>query len=255
MGRSPGGHGFGGSRGRCTQIPFDFPKGGYLLLFDPLDGSSNIDVNVSVGTIFSVLRNPAGQRRPDRAELPAARQRAGRRRLCDLRPSTQLVLTVGKGVHAFTLDREMGSFIYTHPYMTVPEETNEFAINASNARHWEAPVQRYIAELQEGKERPRGADFNMRWVASMVADVHRVLTRVAASSCTRWTKVPCPGRQAAPDVRGQSHGDAGRAGWRRSLDRTTEDSRRPARAAPPAGAGDSRLEARGRTVASYHGAA
>lgn len=159
------------------QIPFDFPKGGYLLMFDPLDGSSNIDINVTVGTIFSVLRNPAGEGDPTEESFmqPGSEQVAAGYAIYG--PSTQLVLTVGKGVHAFTLDREMGSFVYTTPYMTVPEETREYAINASNARHWEAPVQRYIAELQEGKAGPRGVDFNMRWVASMVADVHRVLTR------------------------------------------------------------------------------
>ncbi|AWI77104.1 MAG: class 1 fructose-bisphosphatase [Azoarcus sp.] len=159
------------------QIPFDFPKGGYLLMFDPLDGSSNIDINVTVGTIFSVLRNPEGEGDPTEESFmqPGSEQVAAGYAIYG--PSTQLVLTVGKGVHAFTLDREMGSFVYTTPYMTVPEETREYAINASNARHWEAPVQRYIAELQEGKAGPRGVDFNMRWVASMVADVHRVLTR------------------------------------------------------------------------------
>ena len=160
------------------QIPFEYPKGGYLLLFDPLDGSSNIDVNVTVGTIFSVLRNPQEKDKdpserdflqPGREQVAAGYAAYG--------PSTQLVLTVGNGVHAFTLDREMGSFVYTHPFMTVPEETREYAINASNARHWEPPVQRYIAELQQGKDGPRGSDFNMRWIASMVADVHRVLTR------------------------------------------------------------------------------
>ena len=159
------------------QIPFDYPKGGYLLLFDPLDGSSNIDINVSVGTIFSVLRNPEG--RTDVTEdsflQPGSEQIAAGYAVYG--PSTQFVLTVGHGVHAFTLDREMGSFIYTHPFMTVPDETSEFAINASKARHWEAPVKRYIDELQQGKTGPRGRDFNMRWVASMVADVHRVLTR------------------------------------------------------------------------------
>ncbi len=159
------------------QIPFDFPKGGYLLMFDPLDGSSNIDINVTVGTIFSVLRNPEGEGDPTEESFmqPGSEQVAAGYAIYG--PSTQLVLTVGKGVHAFTLDREMGSFVYTTPYMTVPEETREYAINASNARHWEAPVQRYIAELQDGKAGPRGVDFNMRWVASMVADVHRVLTR------------------------------------------------------------------------------
>jgi fructose-1,6-bisphosphatase I len=159
------------------QIPFDYPKGGYLLLFDPLDGSSNIDVNISVGTIFSVLRTPEDESeaseqsfmQPGREQVAAGYAVYG--------PSTMLVLTVGKGVHAFTLDREMGSFVYTHPYMTIPTDTAEYAINASNARYWEPPVQRYISELQQGKEGPRGRDFNMRWVASMVADVHRILTR------------------------------------------------------------------------------
>ncbi len=159
------------------QIPFDYPTGGFLLLFDPLDGSSNIDVNVSVGMIFSVLRMPPSAERateesfmqPGRDQVAAGYALFG--------PSTMFVLTIGHGVHAFTLDREMGSFIYTQPFMTIPEETREFAINASNARFWEEPVQRYIDELQQGKAGPRGVDFNMRWVASMVADVHRVLTR------------------------------------------------------------------------------
>ncbi|MDR1855021.1 MAG: class 1 fructose-bisphosphatase [Azoarcus sp.] len=160
------------------QIPFDYPKGGYLLLFDPLDGSSNIDVNVTVGTIFSVLKNPA---KKDADPVEADFLQPGREQVAAgyaaYGPSTQLVLTVGKGTHAFTLDREMGFFVLTHPYMTVPDETREYAINASNERYWEAPVQRYISELRQGKEGPRGADFNMRWIASMVADVHRVLTR------------------------------------------------------------------------------
>ncbi|MDR1423228.1 MAG: class 1 fructose-bisphosphatase [Azoarcus sp.] len=160
------------------QIPFDYPKGGYLLLFDPLDGSSNIDVNVTVGTIFSVLKNPAAKEtdpteadflQPGREQVAAGYAAYG--------PSTQLVLTVGNGVHAFTLDREMGFFVLTHPFMSVPEQTREYAINASNERFWDAPVQRYIAELRQGREGPRGVDFNMRWIASMVADVHRVLTR------------------------------------------------------------------------------
>ena len=159
------------------QIPFDYPKGGFLLLFDPLDGSSNIDVNISVGTIFSVLRTPPGGEQPTEASFlqPGREQVAAGYAVYG--PSTQFVLTVGQGVHAFTLDREMGSFIYTHPFMSIPEETREYAINASNARFWEKPVQRYIDELQQGKTGPRGVDFNMRWVASMVSDVHRILTR------------------------------------------------------------------------------
>lgn len=159
------------------QIPFDYPRGGYLLLFDPLDGSSNIDVNVSVGTIFSVLRNKPAEDEPTESAFlqPGTEQVAAGYALYG--PSTMFVLTLGNGVHGFTLDREMGSFVYTHPFMTIPHETSEYAINASNARHWEAPVQRYIEELQQGKEGPRERDFNMRWVASMVADIHRILTR------------------------------------------------------------------------------
>ncbi|MDR1063435.1 MAG: class 1 fructose-bisphosphatase [Azoarcus sp.] len=160
------------------QIPFDYPRGGYLLLFDPLDGSSNIDINVTIGTIFSVLRNPQEKDKDPSEEdflQPGREQVAAGYAIYG--PSTLLVLTVGNGVHAFTLDREMGGFIYTHPFMTVPGETREYAINASNIRYWEPPVRRYVTELQQGKDGPRGMDFNMRWVASMVADVHRVLTR------------------------------------------------------------------------------
>lgn len=159
------------------QIPFDYPKGGYLLLFDPLDGSSNIDVNISVGTIFSVLKNPPAEGEPTEAAFlqPGTEQVAAGYGLYG--PSTMFVLTIGNGVHGFTLDREMGSFIYTHPFMTVPHETSEYAINASNYRHWEPEMKRYIDELVQGKDGPRGRDFNMRWVAAMVADVHRILTR------------------------------------------------------------------------------
>lgn len=158
-------------------IPSDYPRGGFLLLFDPLDGSSNIDVNISVGTIFSVLKCPEGNAAPTEADFmqPGTSQVAAGYSVYG--PATQLVLTIGDGVHGFTLDREMGSFIYTHPNMTIPEDTKEYAINASNQRYWEPPVQRYISELQAGKEGPRERDFNMRWVASMVADVHRILTR------------------------------------------------------------------------------
>ena len=158
-------------------ISSDYPKGGYLLLFDPLDGSSNIDVNISVGTIFSVLRSPEGSQAATEADFmqPGTAQVAAGYSVYG--PSTQLILTVGDGVHGFTLDREMGSFIYTNPYMTIPEETREYAINGSNERFWEAPIQRYVNELKAGAEGPRGKDFNTRWVASMVADVHRILTR------------------------------------------------------------------------------
>jgi fructose-1,6-bisphosphatase I len=158
-------------------IPSEYPKGGYLLLFDPLDGSSNIDVNISVGTIFSVLRCPEGMSGSDEKAFlqPGTKQVAAGYTVFG--PSTLLVLTIGDGVHEFTLDREVGSFVLTKRFIRVPEDTQEFAINMSNQRHWEAPVQRYISECLAGKEGPRGKDFNMRWVASMVADVHRILTR------------------------------------------------------------------------------
>jgi fructose-1,6-bisphosphatase I len=158
-------------------IPNRYPKGEFLLLYDPLDGSSNIDVNVSVGTIFSVLRLPEGVKEPNETHFlqPGAKQVAAGYAVYG--PSTLLVLTVGDGVACFTLDREPGAWMLTADRMRIPESTREFAINASNARHWQPPVKRYIDELLAGREGPRGADFNMRWVASMVADVHRIMTR------------------------------------------------------------------------------
>lgn len=164
-----------------SLIPNRYPQGEYLLLFDPLDGSSNIDVNVSVGTIFSVLKCPEGAdlSTPEASEKaflqPGTAQVAAGYAVYG--PTTLLVLTVGDGVACFTLDREHGQFLLTQDKMQVPAETQEFAINMSNQRHWEPPVQRYVAELLEGKTGVRGKDFNMRWVASMVADVHRILTR------------------------------------------------------------------------------
>lgn len=158
------------------SIPNRFPKGEFLLVFDPLDGSSNIDVNMTVGTIFSVLRCPEGVEPNEQAFLqPGTKQVAAGYALYG--PSTMLVLTTGHGVDAFTLDREQGSFVLTQQGMRIPEETKEFAINMSNMRFWQAPMQRYINELLAGKEGPRGKDFNMRWIASMVADVHRIMTR------------------------------------------------------------------------------
>jgi fructose-1,6-bisphosphatase I len=161
----------------CQPIPNVYPKGHYLLLFDPLDGSSNIDVNISVGTIFSVLRCPDGltEVRDEHFLQPGHTQVAAGYTVYG--PSTMMVLTVGTGTHAFTLDREQGSFILTERDMRIPEDTKEFAINMSNQRHWHPPMQRYVDELLAGKTGPRGKDFNMRWVASMVADVHRILTR------------------------------------------------------------------------------
>lgn len=158
-------------------IPAEYPKGKYLMLFDPLDGSSNIDINVSVGTIFSILRAPEGCENPTVEDF----LQPGTKQVCAgyaiYGPATMLVLTTGHGVNGFTLDRSIGEFILSHPNMTIPEDTSEFAINMSNQRFWEAPVKRYVDECITGKEGPRGRDFNMRWVASMVAEVHRILTR------------------------------------------------------------------------------
>ena len=158
-------------------IPAKYPRGKYLMTFDPLDGSSNIDVNISVGTIFSILRCPEGVTNPTEADFlqPGTQQVCAGYALYG--PSTMLVLTTGSGVNGFTLDRDIGEFILTHPKMTIPADTREFAINTSNQRHWEAPVQRYVDECLKGKEGPRGENFNMRWVASMVAEVHRILVR------------------------------------------------------------------------------
>jgi fructose-1,6-bisphosphatase I len=158
-------------------IPNRYPKGEFLLLFDPLDGSSNIDVNISIGTIFSVLRAPEGGGEPTEADFlqPGSRQLAAGYAVYG--PSSLLVLSVGDGVACFTLDRETGSWWLTCDGMKIPDETTEYAINASNGRHWYPPVQRYVADLNAGRDGPLGKDYNMRWVASMVADVHRIMTR------------------------------------------------------------------------------
>lgn len=152
-------------------------RGPYLLLCDPLDGSSNIDVNVSVGTIFSILRAPDGGEEPSAADFlhPGAEQVAAG--YCLYGPSAMMVLTTGQGVSMFTLDRDIGEFLLTRENVAIPEDTKEFAINASYQRHWDEPIKRYIDECLAGEDGPRGKNFNMRWVASMVAEVHRILTR------------------------------------------------------------------------------
>src|SRR3989440_4052356 len=162
-------------------IPTRYPRGEYLLLFDPLDGSSNIDVNISVGTIFSVLPCP----KTDSGAFCEPNEKAflqpGRNQVAAgfavYGPTTVFVITVGDGAYGFTLDRETYTFVLTHPDIRIPEDTQEFAINMSNARRWEPAVKRYIDECLAGKDGSRGKDFNMRWVASMVADVFRVLSR------------------------------------------------------------------------------
>ena len=170
-------------------VPHRFPKGEYLLTFDPLDGSSNIDVNVSIGTIFSVLKCPEGAdlTTPEAAEKaflqPGTTQVAAGYAVYG--PTTLLVLTVGDGVVSFTLDRELGEFLLTQENMQIPADTKEFSINMANQRFWEAPVQRYISEMQQGKEGPLGKDYNMRWA--------RLRTSVATTAKPR----PCSPARAA----------------------------------------------------------
>lgn len=171
-------------------IPPEHPRGKYLLVFDPLDGSSNIDVNVAVGSIFSVLRAP----RPGIDAETGDFLQPGREQVCAgyaiYGPSTVLVLSVGTGVHAFTLDPGLGEFILTRRDLRIPETTTEFAINASNRRFWQPPVRRYVDECLAGKSGPRQQDYNMRWVASLVAELHRILTRGGVFLYPRDTKEP-----------------------------------------------------------------
>jgi len=177
------------------QIPAQYPRGKYLLVFDPLDGSSNIDVNVSVGSIFSVLRAPELGRDVTEADFLQAGTRQVAAGYAIYGPTTMLVLTLGNGVQGFTLDPNLGEFMLTHPQITVPADTQEFAINASNSRFWEAPVKRYVDECLAGKTGVRGKDFNMRWIASMVAEAHRILMRGGVFMYPRDTKDPSkPGR-------------------------------------------------------------
>ena len=176
------------------QIQTQFPRGKYMLVFDPLDGSSNIDVNVSVGSIFSILRAPldvidSGRDVTEKDFLqPGSQQMAAGYALYG--PTTMLVLTVGNGVAGFTLDPNLGEFMLTHPQLRVPEDTQEFAINASNSRFWEAPIKRYVDECLAGKSGARGKDFNLRWIASMVAEAHRILMRGGVFMYPRDNKDP-----------------------------------------------------------------
>jgi fructose-1,6-bisphosphatase I/sedoheptulose-1,7-bisphosphatase len=181
------------------QIPARYPRGKYLLVFDPLDGSGNIDVNVSVGSIFSILRAPpevvaSGRDVTDADFLqPGTTQVAAGYAIYG--PTTMLVLTVGDGVAGFTLDHNLGEFKLTHPDIRVPADAQEFAINSSNSRFWEPPVKRYVDECLAGKTGPRGKDFNMRWIASLVAEAHRILMRGGVFMYPRDTKDPGkPGR-------------------------------------------------------------
>ena len=153
------------------------PEGKYLVSFDPLDGSSNTEINSLIGTIFSIMHAPQWMDPSD----PAAFLQPGSQMVAAgyvlYGPSTMLALTTGRGTHIYTLDKTHGGFLLTHPNVQVPTETSEYAINASNQRHWEQPIRDYVADLVAGSEGPRGKDFNMRWVAAMVGDIHRLLCR------------------------------------------------------------------------------
>ncbi|MDE2306199.1 MAG: class 1 fructose-bisphosphatase [Gammaproteobacteria bacterium] len=172
------------------QIPEEYPRGRYLLAFDPLDGSSNIDVNAPVGSIFSVLRAPRGTEPPEANDFlqPGTSQLGAGYAIYG--PTTMIVLTLGRGVHGFTLDRSFGEFILTHPNLRIPAEGSEFAINASNERFWEPPVRRYVSECLAGRAGVRAKDFNMRWIASLVAEVHRILIRGGLFMYPKDTKDP-----------------------------------------------------------------
>ena len=181
------------------QIPQPHQRGKYLLVFDPLDGSSNIDVNVTVGSIFSILRAPQAVIDSGRDVTEADFLQPGCQQLAAgyalYGPTTMLILSVGNGVAGFTLDPNLGQFMLTHPAIRVPEDTQEFAINASNARFWEPPVKRYVDECLAGRTGARGKDFNMRWIASMVAEAHRILMRGGVFLYPRDTKDSAmPGR-------------------------------------------------------------
>ena len=176
------------------QIPAAYPRGKYLLVFDPLDGSSNIDVNVTVGSIFSILRAPQDVIDSGRDVTEADFLQAGATQVAAgyalYGPTTMFVLTVGNGVAGFTLNPNLGEFVLTHPDITVPADTQEFAINSANSRFWEAPVKRFVDECLAGKTGVRGKDFNMRWIASMVAEAHRILMRGGVFLYPRDTKDP-----------------------------------------------------------------
>ncbi len=157
-------------------IPEQYSRGQYLLTFDPLDGSSNIDVNGATGTIFSITEHAK-----DAAPMDADFLQSGRSQVCAgyclYSSASMLVLTLGNGVAGFTLDDKKAAFVLTHPNMQVPAATNEFAINAAYSEHWQAPVKQYISECVEGESGPIGKAFNMRWAGSMVGDIHRILCR------------------------------------------------------------------------------
>ena len=226
-------------------VPARYRRGKYLLAFDPLDGSGNLDVNMSLGTIFTILRNPDLETEPSGDDF----LQPGTEQVCAgfalYGPATMLVLTAGNGVDGFTLDREIGAFVLTHPQMRIPEEASEFAINACNERFWEQPVKRYVQECLDGGAGNRGRDFTMRWVASLVADTYRILTLGGVYLDPRDAKDPEQVRRRSAAVRGESDRLHHRAGRRRREHRARAGAGTVPGDAAPAGPVDVRLEARG----------
>ena len=226
-------------------VPARYRRGKYLLVFDPLDGSGDIDVNIPVGTIFSVLRSPHPGVQPQATDF----LQPGTEQVCAgfalYGPSTILVLTTGDGVDGFTLDRDIGAFVLTHPQLRIPDQTSEFAINSSNERFWEPPVRRYVAECLAGRTGPRAKDFTMRWIASLVAEAFRILSRGGVFLYPADSKDP--GQPGRLRLLHQAHPIAfiiEQAGGLASTGQGRLMESQPS-AATPAGAGDLRLPRRG----------
>ena len=161
---------------KIYQLPERYPKGRYLLLYDPVDGSSNISENASIGTIFSLLRRPEGASgQPEPEEF----LQSGDRQVCAgyaiYGPSSMIIMTTGNGVHGFTLDPLVGEYILTHKNLTIPANSSRYFINTAFIRHWDEPVKSYISDCLDGRDGAFGRDFDQRWSAGAVADVHRVL--------------------------------------------------------------------------------
>ena len=161
---------------KVYTLPDGNPKGRYLLLYDPVDGSSNIAENATIGTIFSILKRPDGASgQPDVSEF----LQPGNRQICAgyaiYGPSTMIVMTTGNGVNGFTLDPMIGEFVLSHAGMKIPKTTSRFFINAAMGRHWDNYISRYVENCLAGREGPRGRDFDLRWSAGAVADIHRIL--------------------------------------------------------------------------------
>lgn len=156
------------------KIPEAYPNGKYVLIFDPLDGSSNIDANVNIGTIFSIYRriSPSGEGTLEDCLQPGYKQIAAGYILYG--PSMMLVYTTGDGVHGFTFDPSIGEFLLSHEYIRIPRKGKIYSVNEGNFPHWDQSIQRYVRYLQE-IDPPSGRPYSGRYIGSLVADIHRTL--------------------------------------------------------------------------------